>query len=217
MEETKLKLLILLNCLLLVGSLVFAHPLPSTKVHLQINGKRIIGTAIMPTNELDLATKRKIDLDNLNDEFLINYFKKHIQINSQSQTWEVIIKSFESFEENDQAHGGHHGIIPFLLVHFEIQPSNGNVLEPFIFNFDVITHEVVTHDVDVFQLFNNRNKTKENKLGRITLDIKKETFNQLEIQLQDEYQKNNVWWIFLLVGVIIIIAIILIIKTNKKF
>lgn len=171
-----------------------------------------MGTATITPNELASAIKSKIDVDNLDKDFLIDYFKKHIQPNSKTQTWNVKIKSFDSFKEDDQKHSRHHGIIPFLIVHFELIPSNGNVLEPFIFNYNAIIHEGVTHDVDIFQT--SKNKTEKSKLGRITLDVKTGTFSPVKIQLQREHQKNNSWWIVLLVGIIILAALLY--KWRKK-
>lgn len=123
-------------------------------------------------------------MDNLDETFLKDYFQQHIQANSQTQTWQVTVTSFASFKEDDSVHGGHHGVIPFLIVNFELQPGEGNIFEPFIFNYDAIIHEVVTHDIDIYQIVSTDKGTNKAKLGRITLDIKTETFTPVEIQLQ---------------------------------
>ncbi len=185
------KKILLLNCLLFVGSLVLGHALPSTKIVLQIEGGRILAKATMPADELNTATKSQVNIDQLDTAGLIQYFQNHIHIESETQSWNVRVKSFDSFEEDDSKHGGHHGIIPFLIMHFELIPSDGNVLESFVFDYDAILHEVRTHDVEVFQEFQD---DKNSELGELTMNTKTESFEPLEIQLQQKYEPKK-WWL----------------------
>lgn len=191
MEATKLKKAILLNCMLLVSSLMFAHPLPSTKVNLKIKNELIYGIATMPVHELETATKRELDSNNLDLSFLREYFQKHIQASSPNQTWEVKINSIDSFKEDDGEQGGHHGVIEFLTIDFELSPSKGDLTEPFVFDFDAITHEVVTHDVEIFQISESNDALEKKKLGEITLNIQSGVFDPVEIKLDGPIQKTE--------------------------
>ncbi|MCR8666435.1 hypothetical protein NO995_01995 [Aestuariibaculum sp. M13] len=183
MAGTNLKQYIVTLCgVLFISCYAFAHPLPGTKVSLKLDGTHIIGKAVLPLGELESAIKQRINPEHIDTAFMKVYFQKHVHVQSENQNWKVDVFSFSTFNEDDSNYGGHHGVIPFLVVNFKLEPSKEIPIEAFTFNYDAVIYEVMTHDIDVYQVFDNQADSL--MLGEITLDVSSETFKPLVIQMQ---------------------------------
>ena len=138
-------LLILL--FLLIGFGAFAHPMPNSTVSLSVMENSVAGEAKMSLSDLEAAMKIALNENrNVNTPFFMDYFRQHIKAYSGKDVWETSIDSIYATTEFDTNVGKYREVI----VWFKMVPPQKKSLRNFVFNYDAIIHQVVTHSILVF-------------------------------------------------------------------
>ena len=172
-----------------VSVFAFSHPMPSSILQLDIVENEIHAEAQMPLSELQTAIK--IDLgenpENQLDRYrdtIKNYIWGHIKINN----WTVSIGEISLADAKQEATGDYKE----LNVKITLVPNDTKTLRDFELFYDVITHQVVTHQT----LVNIRNdwksgiyEEKSSQIGVISLDIVNNTINPFKVNLEE----GSVW------------------------
>lgn len=179
-------LLILL--FLLTGFGAFAHPMPNSTVSLSVMENSVAGEAKMSLSDLEAAMKIALDENrNVNTPFFMDYFRQHIKAYSGKDVWETSIDSIYTTTEFDTNVGKYREVI----VWFKMVPPQKKSLRNFVFNYDVIIHQVVTHSILVF-LKNDwkngiRNEDGGKPLGTIytNFQIGAGKYEPLKVNLED--------------------------------
>ena len=163
--------------------------MPSSILQLDIVEKNINAEAQMPLSELQTAMK--IDLgenpENQLDRYrntIKNYIFSHVKINN----WTVSIGEISLADAKQEATGDYKE----LNVQLTIVPNDIKTLRNFELFYDVITHQVVTHQT----LVNIRNdwksgiyEEKSSEIGVISLDIVNNTIRPFKVNLEE----GSVW------------------------
>jgi hypothetical protein len=162
-----------------------AHPMPSSILMLDIVEKNINTELQMPLSELQLAMK--IDLGQHPENQLItyreaiqNYLFNHIKI----KNWNVTIGDLLLSDSNQELSGDYKE----LSVKITLTPNDLKDLRNFELQYDVITHQVVTHET----LVSIRNDWKsgihgENaaQIGVIAVDIPTNTIKPFIVKQEE--------------------------------
>ncbi|WP_229598840.1 HupE/UreJ family protein [Runella limosa] len=129
------------------GGYLFAHPMPSSMVVLNIHEKHISGEVLLPLSELQSAIGMRVN-DHLErlvarlGDSLRRYLVKHIRPKSfEGMPWTVTIGSMQLLESTDPIVGTYKE----LVVQFDMVPPFGYDLRNFFFDYDVILHQVASH------------------------------------------------------------------------
>lgn len=168
--------------LLLAAAMATAHPMPASVVKLSVMETSIKGEAKMPLPELESAVNR-YGLA-INSPFYQQYFNQHIRAETNSRVWKTNIISIAVNSAHDAMVGNYKQVI----VSFELIPQNTGDLRTFTFNYDVIIHQVVTHQAMVILQQDWYNGIHEDTgaqvVGIIKLDIVSGKVYPLQIRLQ---------------------------------
>lgn len=205
MVETKLKYWIFLLALFFVNVKIEAHPMPNSVVSLNILKDKIQGKAQIPMRDLQSVLGENVSLEDLR-----SYFLAHIRpTDSEGQKWQVKIEKTEIIKATDLVSGNYQELeIDFVMI-----PPAEESLYQFIFDYDVVCHQVVTHKVFVLI------KQAEKQMSEIIeLDIPTEKIKPLHINFETQnvegrFSKIIYAGYFLLFGVSMIILILF----SKKF
>lgn len=161
--------------------LLKAHPMPSSILNLDIGATSIKAEIQMPLSELQLAMNIDLgenpenQLDNYKN-IIKNYLYNHIKI----KNWNVSIGDLKTKDANQIASGDYKE----LSAEVVLTPNNLQELRHFELYYDVILHQVVTHEILV--AVRNDWQTgiyEENavQLGVISLDIPTNTIKPFQV------------------------------------
>jgi hypothetical protein len=168
----------------------FCHPMPNTIVLLDVKTKGVAAELQLPLSELQLA----LGFDASKDAQLAlkrvtpglqQYLLQHIRpTTNDGRPWNVIIEKMNLQDAQQTAAGKYQE----LTVHVYMQPPADASVRSFIFNYDVIVHQVVTHDV----LVSVRNdwdaglhETSPLEVGVIHVDVQSNTIAPLKVNLDE--------------------------------
>ncbi len=142
----------LIYCLLFIligiNNKLSAHPSPNSAILLDIQSNGVAAELQLPISELSLALGNSAGfspqtLIEQQGEQLKTYILEHIQpLSSDNQKWTVEIRDI--FIQNIQQEM--QGTIPDLIVRLWLQPPTRASNRVFTLNYDVIMHQVVTHN-----------------------------------------------------------------------
>lgn len=167
-----------------VGFLIFlsvvntmAHPMPNSIVRLDILRDRITGKAFIPVRDLQAVLGRDANIEEIRDYFLAHVHPKNVA----GEVWNVEIVDAANVKSTDLVLGDYDE----LAVDFVITPPKPESLDDFVFDYDVVCHQVVTHKVFVLV-----KKGKKQSAGVIELDIPTEKIKPLEIKMSGAGAKS---------------------------
>lgn len=169
---------------------LFAHPMPSSVVTLSVLENSISGEAKMPLLDLEGALKMdpNNDLD-INTTFFKDYFHQHIKAYSGQELWATAIDSISTTSDVDVNVGYYREAI----VWFKITPPKGKSPRNFLFYYDAIVHQIVTHSILVYLKNDWKNGLHIENVGRplgvIATNFKVGKFEPLTISLEE-----GSWW-----------------------
>jgi HupE / UreJ protein len=157
-----------------------AHPSPNSLILLDIQDNGVAVELQLPINELELAFGKDIKLNTpeLINQYKIqlkDYLNQHIRpLSISRQKWLIDIKNIElqapKKENLDYAQD--------VIVHLFMQPPPNTNTRYFIFDYDVILHQVVTHNA-LIKITNDWksgiNPENASELGVINVDSKTNT------------------------------------------
>ncbi len=162
-----------------------AHPMPGTLVNLTVLEKSIKGEAKLPFIELQNALGQSINYENLNNNFFKNYFFYHIQASTGKLKWLTTIEKIVVTEDKDSIIGKYKEVIVF----FSLKPAELVSVRNFLFEYDVIIHQVINHKIFVSVqedwLNGIQGQNKAEQIGIIALDIPTGKYYPLQIKLDD--------------------------------
>ncbi|WP_163409394.1 HupE/UreJ family protein [Flavobacterium ajazii] len=174
---------------------IYAHQTPSTIVLLDVNPRAVLVELQMPLGELELAFGHEItkDPDHLIEKFgpqLKEYLLAHIHpMTAKDMPWQVEVNDMRLGKAEQTLSGPYQEIIVRLIL----TPPNGASTRKFIFDYDVIMHQLVTHSALV-SIRSDWELGKTNKepveVGVIRVDTKTTLIYPLEINLE----KGGNWW-----------------------
>jgi len=181
---------ILTTLLLLSGFCSFAHPMPSSVVTLSVLENSITGEAKMPLLDLEGALKIEANNDlDINTTFFKDYFRRHIKAYSGQELWATTIDSIGTADGLDVNVGNYREVI----VWFKMGPPKGRSLRNFLFDYDVIVHQIITHSILVYLKNDWKNGLHSEDtgelLGVIATNFKMGKFEPLTVNLEE-----GSWW-----------------------
>lgn len=187
--------LFLFLVLLCSSQIIYAHQTPSTIVLLDVNPKTVSVELQLPLGELELAFGHEItkDPDHLIEKFgpqLKEYLLAHIHpMTAKDLPWQVEVNDMRLGKAEQTLSGPYQEIIVRLIL----TPPNGASTRKFIFDYDVIMHQLVTHSALVsirsdWELGKRNEEPVE--AGVIRVDTKTTLIYPLEINLE----KGGSWW-----------------------
>ena len=165
--------------------------MPNSMVVLKVNEKNISGEIQLPLGELQSAIGMGVDdnsehlIDRLGDSLRI-YLMKHIRPKTfDGKLWQVEIGSMKVAKTESSASG----IYKELIVNFLITPPQHYDLRNFYFDYDVIIHQVASHQILVnikqdWQQGIINEDSKLQQIGVITLDIPSGKVPVFQVSLQ---------------------------------
>lgn len=124
-----------------------AHPMPNSVLLLSIKEKNVAAELQLPLSELEIAFGKSLNqkADVLIDSFgvqLKDYVLSHWKIKSENnQNWTIDIEKMQVDSVIESASGTYKE----LVINFLLTPPLGESNRVFTMEFDVITHQVVTH------------------------------------------------------------------------
>jgi hypothetical protein len=187
--------LFLILALCCISPRVMAHQTPSTMVLLDVSPKTVAVELQLPLGELELAFGHEItkDPEHLIEKFgpqLKEYLLAHIHpMTSKDQPWVVEVTDMTVGKSEQTATGPYQEI----TVHLVLTPPVGVSTRKFIFDYDVIMHQLVTHSALV-SIRSDWELGKTNKepveVGIIRVDTATTLIYPLEINLE----KGGNWW-----------------------
>ena len=173
-------------------AMAWAHPMPASVVKLSVMEGYIKGEAKMPLPELESAIDHPIT-NITTDPFFQLYFSRHVKAFTNGRAWHTIIKSIKLTTAQDAVVGKYQQV----ELTFELTPANTVDLRNFIFAYDVIMHQVVTHEALVLlqqDWYNGINEESSARIiGTIKLDVPSGKIYPLAISLE----KGSAWKGFL--------------------
>ncbi len=178
------------------ATLAFSHPMPNSILMLDIGEKNIQVDAQMPLDDLQLAMN--IDLgqtpENQLDSYKIkiqNYLFNHIKIND----WNIAIGDLSLNDVTQMASGDYKE----LTAKITLTPNDIQTLRNFELKYDVILHQVVTHEI----LVSIRNdwqsgiySEKSAQMGVISMDIPTNTIQPFSIKCSEGSTWQGFWAMF---------------------
>lgn len=144
----------------------FGHPMPNSVVVLLKKQSKVSAEARIPMPDLQLILRDSIIQKY---EALGFYISQHIKPkNLNGKLWKVKIEKLRFANSTDNMVGEY----AELIVDFAIYPPSGKMPESFIFEYDVVSHQMITHEVDIFLAESNFNEalTKSNLVGKVELN-----------------------------------------------
>jgi HupE / UreJ protein len=137
----------LLFLFLFLPIFLFAHPSPNTLISLDIKTDGVAAELQIPVGELQLAwganaPKNGVDFTTTYADSLRNYLKAHITpLSMDGQKWTVEVGEMALQEADAQQRG----TLQDLLIKVWLKPPSGVSSRQFLFNYDVVMHQLVTH------------------------------------------------------------------------
>lgn len=183
-------LIINIITMLIIGNVskTLAHQTPSTVVLLDVSPKQVAVELQLPIGELELAfgrplTKNPASIIPTMGPQIKEYLLAHIHpMVAKDQPWIVEIKDMH-LQKGEQAYSG-----PFqeIIVHLILTPPEGAATRNFIFDYDVIMHQLVTHSALVLlrsDWASGKTNTEPTEIGVIRVDTKTALIYPLTINL----------------------------------
>lgn len=173
-----------------------AHPMPHSRVLLNIHEKHITGEIQLPLNELQAAIGMGVndhpqDLVARLGDTLRLYLQQHIRPKTfDGKPWLLTLGKMHVVVTHNPITGDYNE----LLVQFEMTPPPYNDLRNFYFDYDVIVHQVITHKIfvsvkqDWQQGLISEDSTAQ-EVGVIALDIPSGKVFPFQVSLQ-----QGSWW-----------------------
>jgi hypothetical protein len=170
---------------------LFAHPMPNSVVALKIHEKNISGEIQLPLGELQSAIGMAVNdnserlIERLGDSLRI-YLLKHIRPKSfEGKAWAVELGMMKVIETKNRLTGDYKE----LVVEFTITPPLHYDLRNFYFDYDVILHQVASHQILVnvkqdWQRGIVAEDSTQQQIGVIALDIPTGTIPVFQVSLQ---------------------------------
>ena len=162
---------------------IWAHPMPSTLVHLSVLENFIRGEARIPLPELANAVGDQ-RIINMADPFFNTYFNQHIRAVSGNKNWTTAIENIRVVTDQDPVIGRYQEVV----VQFTLTPPGQQYLRSFTFNYNAVMHQVITHSALVYvqQDWSNGIQTGEEaqQIGIIGLDVPSGKIYPLQINLE---------------------------------
>lgn len=141
--------MVLLLAFCMCGTDVSAHPMPNSVVLLKIHPNRINAELQIPLVELQSAWGHAVNdsagglLERLGPQ-LHDYVKQHIQLrSSDGQRWHITVGEMKVSEVQNPIVG----VYRELTVQVEMIPPTGQDVRKFSMDYDVVLHQVVTHQI----------------------------------------------------------------------
>lgn len=171
------------------GSL--AHPMPNSVVLLTVHPHRIEAEIQIPLNELQAAYGHAVNdsSDGLAARLgpqLTDYIRQHIHPTSpDGRAWTVSVGELAVQQTQNQINGTYGE----LVARAQLTPPTGADVRHFVFAYDVVIHQVVTHKIlvsirqDWEQGVLDQETTTE--VGVIALDIPSNTIPPLRVDLKE--------------------------------
>jgi hypothetical protein len=196
MSSVKLKTIYLLFFFL--GNFqLFSHPMPSSMVVLKVHEKSISGEIQLPLGELQSAIGMGVDdhserlVERLGDT-LRHYLMAHIRPRSfDGKAWTVTLgKMWVTEDKTNRATGDYRE----LIVMFSMVPPEHYDLRNFYFDYDVILHQVASHQIlvnikeDWQQGLISEDSTLQ-QIGVIALDVPTGKIPVFQVSLQ----QGSIW------------------------
>ncbi|MEZ0538332.1 HupE/UreJ family protein [Fibrella arboris] len=179
-----------LLCLLALSGTLLAHPMPNSVVLLTVHAHRIEADVQIPLNELQAAFGHAVNdsvkglITRLGPQ-LQAYLTQHIQAQSpDGRTWTVTVGTLAVQETQNPINGTYRE----LTASIRLVPPAGADVRRFIFHYDAVLHQVVTHKilVSVRQDWERGLVTAETpaQVGVIELDIVNNQVRPLTVNLE---------------------------------
>ncbi|MFD0750325.1 HupE/UreJ family protein [Mucilaginibacter calamicampi] len=171
--------------LLFAVAIGYAHPMPASVVKLSVMDGYIKGEAKMPLPELESAINHPVDHITTDPYFRI-YFADHIKAFTGVTAWRrAVIRSVKLTMAQDAAVGKYQQV----EITFELTPAKAADLRQFTFDYDVIMHQVITHEAlvllqqDWYTGLNEESAARV--IGTIKLDVPSGKIYPLSIKLEE--------------------------------
>jgi HupE / UreJ protein len=169
---------------------VTAHPSPNSLVLLDIQSNGVAVELQLPVSELELALGQNIKLNTPElvaqwNKQLKDYLIQHINpLSISRQNWTIDVKdiTLQPLKKEDLNYAQD------ILVHLFMQPPTGTNSRYFILNYDVIMHQVATHNalVKIHQDWESGiNADNPVELGVISIDPRTNTIEPITINQTD--------------------------------
>ncbi|OIN55581.1 HupE/UreJ family protein [Arsenicibacter rosenii] len=178
----------LLLCLL--GYEAAGHPMPNSVVLLKVHPKSVDAEIQMPLIELQAAIGHQVNdrSDNLiqrSGPFLTTYLMQHIRpVTMDHRPWKVQVGELRVEETQTPVSGAYKE----LIARVRLLPPDGATTRAFVFDYNAIIHQVVTHRilVSVAQDWEQGITAGHTpvELGVIELDIESEKIKPFVVQLR---------------------------------
>jgi hypothetical protein len=187
--------LFLILVLCLISPKVIAHQTPSTIVLLDVSPKTVSVELQLPLGELELAfgheiTKNPTTLIARFGPQLKEYLLAHIHpMTAENQPWQVEVTNMNVGKSEHTATGPYREI----TVHLVLIPPVGESTRKFIFDYDVIMHQLVTHSALV-SIRSDWELGKTNKVPSEVGVIRVDTGTTLIYPLEINLEKGGNWW-----------------------
>ncbi|MFT4212196.1 MAG: HupE/UreJ family protein [Microbacterium sp.] len=124
-----------------------AHPMPHSVVTLDVHEESVDATMELPFDDLRLATGLSIDEDSvLGSEraALEDYILQHVApTTDDGQAWTAIVTGMSTSDAEQTSTG----VYQELIVQLTMTPPPGGSTRSFVFDDDVIIHQVITHKI----------------------------------------------------------------------
>ena len=128
---------------------VLAHPMPNSVVLLTVHADRIDAGVQIPLSELQAAYGHAVNdsaarlVARLGPE-LRNYLTQHIRLESpDGRRWAVMVGALGVNETRNPINGSYRE----LTAQVRLVPPAGADVRQFVFHYDAVLHQVVTHQI----------------------------------------------------------------------
>ncbi len=160
--------------------LLNGHPMPNTIINLNVDDKVSMDIQI-PMEEFTLSYGKKILGADLNAE-LSSYVRRHIHfLDVNGDTMYYVVKNIWTEVDSNTFNGQYKEI----NIQLNIQPNSGAGIRKFDMHYDLVIHEVVTHEamVSVLSDFDAGKLNGEHRVGVIGYDHNEKRVFPLQIDL----------------------------------
>lgn len=129
----------------LITALGWSHPMPSSAVRLQMHATGVDAILDLPIVELRLGWQQPLPMDagaavRQYGERLEGYVVSHVRpVSPDGRPWTVVVKRVTPVTEAE----------PDIRIELAMMPPAGAPADRFTFNYDVIFHQLITHEAVV--------------------------------------------------------------------
>jgi hypothetical protein len=134
---------------LFLSRILWAHPSPNTLVFLDIKANSVAAELRLPVGELSMGVSPNMPktaaelLGNYADS-LKNYLRAHVNpLSMDGQKWSVEVGEMTL---EDVKNAQERGTLQDIIVKMTLTPPAGTSSRQFVLNYDVVMHQVVTHN-----------------------------------------------------------------------